>query len=181
MRHPDIIRKRSFISKLKGLLALLLLMPFCAQATAGTLQPPSGKVILTVSGAVAEGDANSTVRFDLAGLEALGIEKVETTNPWLSGKTRFTGVSLAALLKAVGAYGKTVRAKALNDYRSDIPLSDLDEYPVLIAYRLNGEAMAIRDKGPLWIIYPMDGDPTDAPLEVRSRMVWQLNALEILE
>ena len=181
MRYPNTLRRTLVFHSWRWLIVPALLALFCSNGSATGLKPPSGKVVLTVSGAIAEGTADKSVQFDFAGLEALGIEHVETANPWLSDITRFSGVPLATVLKAVGAYGKTVRAKALNDYRADIPVTDLEKYRILVALRRNGEPMTVRDKGPLWIIYPIEGDPTDAPLEIRNRMVWQLNALEVLD
>ncbi len=181
MRNDNSLACGKTLSGLRRLTVSIILLLFCASASASGLQPPRGKVILTVSGAIAEGDKDTPVHFDLSGLEALGVEHIETANPWISGTARFSGVPLRVLLNAVGAYGKTIRAKALNDYRADIPLSDLEEYQVMVALRRDGEEMPVRDKGPIWIIYPISGDPTKISMEVRQRMVWQLNALEVLE
>jgi hypothetical protein len=55
-------------------------------------------------------------------------------------------------------------------------MSDLDRHDVLLALRRDGEVMQVRDKGPLWIIYPLD--PAEPVLaEIERRMVWQLDEL----
>lgn len=81
------------------------------------------------------------------------------------------------LLDAVGADGETVKAIALNDYMIDIPISDVERYEVLLALKMNGEYMRVRDKGPIWIVYPYDQyDELNEP-GIRERSVWQLREL----
>jgi hypothetical protein len=37
--------------------------------------------------------------------------------------------------------------------------------------------MSLREKGPLWVIYPYDSDPAYRTEETYSRSIWQLNRL----
>jgi hypothetical protein len=71
-------------------------------------------------------------------------------------------------------------ASALNDYKATIPFSDLDEYPVLLALSQNGAAMSVRDKGPIWMIYP-DPEPSGEFVHQHrnAKMVWQLERLQL--
>jgi hypothetical protein len=64
------------------------------------------------------------------------------------------------LLKKVGASGTEITAVALNDYKVKIPIADFDKVNVILAYRRDGKAMPVRDKGPLWIMYPFDENPS---------------------
>nr|WP_246590185.1 molybdopterin-dependent oxidoreductase [Marinobacterium ramblicola] len=99
--------------------------------------------------------------------------------PWTDGVQRFQGVALNELLLAVGAQGSTLRAMALNDYQATINLDELRDVQVLLAVKLNGRHMRVRDKGPLWIVYPTDSfSAADLPRH-QSNMVWQLRSLEI--
>ncbi len=59
-------------------------------------------------------------------------------------------------------------------------MGDAVEGGPIIAYLLNGEEMSIRDKGPLWVIYPFDSDADFRSEVVFSRSIWQLDRLEIL-
>ena len=63
------------------------------------------------------------------------------------------------MLGAVGAQGRTLRAIALNDYKVDIPFDDVRTIDVVMARLLDGRPMPVRDKGPLFIIYPFDDRP----------------------
>lgn len=144
------------------------------------LPSASQDVVLTISGAISKDHGAGYVELDMAGIDSLGVETIESANPWVEGINTYTGVPLQRVLDAVGADGTIIRATALNDYQSDIPVSDLRDHRVFLVSRLNGKKMSIRDKGPLWIIYAQDTDD-DMPIELRQRMVWQLNRLEILD
>ena len=38
-------------------------------------------------------------------------------------------------------------ATALNDYVATLPLQELYQYPVMLAFKMNGEYLKIKDKG----------------------------------
>lgn len=136
----------------------------------------TSNILLTVSGNIGEdGDAH----FDRAALEALATETVRTSTPWTEGVQEFQAIPLETLLDHVGAKGSTLSAVALNDYAADVPIEDSIEAGGFIAVRQNGKPMSIRDKGPLWILFPYDRNPkltTDAYL---NRSVWQLRSLVV--
>lgn len=143
------------------------------------LPPPSGKVILTVSGRIDVTNKGGSAEFDYAMLEALGIERIETTTPWYDGVVRFDGVRMHRLLQAVGASGESVTAVALNDYITEIPVKDIRRYGVLLAMRRNGSDMPVSDKGPLFIVYPYDSKPELKSHKYYSRSAWQVASLEV--
>lgn len=115
---------------------------------------------------------------DYKKLEALGLQDITTSTPWTEGKTTFSGVSAAELMRQAGATGQTVVAVALNDYSERIPLSDFEQHRVLLAIKLDGKRMRVRDKGPIWIIYP-DAAADHDRQDIRARMVWQLKELRV--
>jgi hypothetical protein len=51
---------------------------------------------------------------------------------------------------------------------------------VLLARLLDDRPMAVRDKGPLFIIYPFDSEPALRNAVFYSRSAWQLKSLEVL-
>lgn len=170
------------------MLARFALLLACAAAAffgpssdtaAQRLAEPSGRVILEISGKIANTNAPNRARFDLKSLEALGITKITTSTPWTEGKKVFEGIRLRDLLQAVGADGATITPVALNDYKLDIPREDFDKYPVILAYRMDGEELRVRDKGPLWIVYPRDEFPELDNRLIRSRWVWQVKELMV--
>jgi len=153
--------------------------PFVEPAAAGSLATPQGKVILTISGSIDHSNAHDKAELDRAMLEAMPLHSIETSTPWTEGVVEFQGVLARDLMAAVGARGEQVSAIALNDYRFKIPLSDFDRYDVVLAYRMNGERLRIRDKGPLWIVYPMDHHQALQNEATHSKMVWQLRRLVV--
>ena len=157
-------------------LAVAILMPLALPAAERA--EPTGPVLLTISGAIADTDASGTARFDLDTLRALPAVTFETTTIWTEGRQTFTGVSLATLLESVGASGTSIRATAINDYSVSIPADDWAAGAAIVAYLNNGEPMSLRGKGPLWIVYPYDTSSAFQTEVIYSRSIWQLDRIE---
>jgi hypothetical protein len=156
-----------------------LLLCFALPALARPLPAPTGEVILTISGDIDFKNGAEGASFDRQMLEALGVERLRTSSPWTDGVVEFEGVPARAVLEAVGARGRTVVASALNDYLIEIPVSDFQDYPVLFALKMNGRELTVRDRGPIWIVYPRDDFPELRNERVNARWVWHLNALMV--
>lgn len=171
------MRKLVVATGLSGLALALFLAP--APAIAAELAPPQGRVILTVTGKISVTNANGAARFDRAMLRKVGWKSIETFTPYHEGKRRFSGVPLAALLSYVGARGDTLRAIALNDYTASLPAADASKFEVLLALTLDGKPMPVRNRGPIWIIYPSDRPTTKSTARHKDKMVWQLKALDV--
>lgn len=163
-------------------LGFALMLPVAASAALDETQlgtEPVGPVILTVTGNIDGIGAGQVVRLDRAMLEGLGTTKLKTSTAWTAGEEEFEGVLARDLLEAVGAEGTLVVATALNDYVATIPLRELYEYPVLLALKMNGEYLELRDKGPIWIVYPRDQFAELRSSMIDRKWVWQLSELEI--
>lgn len=148
---------------------------------ADDLDAAQGEVLLTVSGAIEETNADGVAQFDLAMLEALGNTVIDTSTIWTDGTQSFQGVPLKVLIDRLGIKGENLRATAINDYAVEIPTSDAVEGGPMIAYKLNGDLMSVRDKGPLWIVYPYDLDQGYRSEVIYSRSIWQLDRIEALD
>ncbi|WP_421522017.1 oxidoreductase [Ochrobactrum quorumnocens] len=148
-----------------------------SDAQAEPLAKPAGKPILVISGKITNTNVGETAQFDRDMLEALGLQTVETANPWYDGRVRFEGVSIDKLMRLVGAEGTKVTAVALNDYVSSLPMEDFKKFNVILAMKRDGTYMAVRDKGPLFIIYPYDSDPQLQTQTYYTRSAWQVAKL----
>lgn len=157
------------------LLALLLVAASGFDAFAQPMAEPDGAVVLTITEAEAD-----PVRLDRAMLAALPATTYRTTTIWTEGTQAFTGVTLQALMERIGAKGQTLRAYAINDYAIDIPWSDVTNGVALLAYARNGKAMSVREKGPLWIVYPYDSDRVFRQGTFHARSIWQLDRIDVL-
>lgn len=168
------IARRSFMA---SALAACLATP----GLADRFGAPTGEVLLTVTGSIAERNAGDTLQFDRAQLAALPQTSFTTSTTWTSGTPTFTGVLLKDLISAIGATGRTITLTAKNDYTVTLPMTDVGEDAPLIAYLMDGQPMSLRDKGPVWMVYPYDLNDKYRTEQTYSRSIWQLTTLEFGE
>lgn len=132
-------------------------------------------VLLTVTA------GDEITEYDRAALEALGETAFTTSTIWTEGPQTFTGVPLGAVIEDAGMDTGTLTALAINDYAVEIPVEEALEEGPIIAYLRNGEEMPVRDKGPLWLVYPYDSDIAFQTEVVYARSIWQLDRLVLSE
>lgn len=159
-------------------IALLALSPIAA-ASAQDLPAPTGPVVLTISGAIGATNMDGAAAFDQAMLDGLAQHTINSETPWYDGERTFSGVLFSAVLEAVGATGSALSVTALNGYSADIPRSDVTDSPVILASRVNGDLLSVRDKGPLFVIYPFDSHPELFNEVYFGRSVWQVTAMSV--
>ena len=141
------------------------------------LPMPGDKTILTVSGKIRNTNKDGQADFDRFMLEAIDQSSFETTTPWFDHAITFQGVAMERLMQAVGAFGDRAVVTALNDYRTEIPVADFARYDVLLALKRDGAYMSVRDKGPLFIIYPFDAHPELRSSTYTGRCAWQVRQI----
>ncbi len=73
----------------------------------------------------------------------------------------------------LGIHSKTVKVTALNDYWASLPVAEAEQYPVILATRQDGKVLTRRNKGPIFIIYPLSDYPDLDQERTHSFMVWQ--------
>ncbi|MFO1069677.1 MAG: oxidoreductase [Geminicoccaceae bacterium] len=161
------------------LAALATLTSGHAAATLPALPAPAGDVILTVTGDLAVSNGNGVARFDRALLDSLGHAELETVTPWTDGMQRFAGVPALRLVEALGSRASRLETRALNDYAVAIPRSDLESYPVLLATHRDGAPLPVRERGPIWVVYPWSQYPELDRRIYRQRSIWQLVAVNL--
>ncbi len=139
----------------------------------------TGETLLEVSGAITKKNSGAKMVFDRAALEKLPQVTIETTTPWNTAVTKFEGVSGKALMEAVGATGKTIKARAINDYTIEIPVEDFLTKGVILAMKANGQPLSLRDRGPLWVMYPFDSSADLRDKAHQRRSIWQLVSITV--
>lgn len=144
------------------------------------LGKPKGPVVLTLRGQVGAINDAGTAHYDMAMLEALPQRSLTTRTPWDDGPRKFTDPLLRDVLQAARAKGIGLEAIALNDYTVDIPFGDALKFDVVMARLLDDKPMSVRDKGPLFIIYPFDDKHELRVPQYFSRCAWQLRTIEIV-
>jgi hypothetical protein len=158
----------------------LALAPAWAAAPALALDAPKGKVVLSITGRIGKPNAGDRVDFDMEQLAALPQQSFTTATPWFKQPMKFTGPLLRDVLAAAGANGgTTLTAVALNKYKVDIPAEDARLHRMVLARLLDDKPMSVREKGPLFIVYPFDDDRALQSERYYNRSAWQLRTLEV--
>lgn len=142
-------------------------------ASAGLADAHDQEIVLTVSGLAEERN------FNIRQLEEIGTEVVETTTIWTDGVQTFEGVPLSLFLDHLEVTSGELVARAINDYAISLPVAEALKPGPIIAYLRNGGQMTVRDKGPLWIIYPYDSGEEFQTEVIYAQSIWQLNRIEI--
>lgn len=166
---------------LKNFIAVIAIGLGASLVWANDMPVPSGPVILTVTGDILNTNHEGAAQFDYEMLAELPVTTFETTTIWTEGAQEFTGVELHVLAEKLGAQGGYLIASAINDYHVEIPLSDAKDGGPILAYMRNGSEMTIRNKGPLWIVYPYDSDVVYQTETIYSRSIWQLDRIKVIK
>ncbi len=143
---------------------------------AGAAPVVAAQPALTVS----RGD-DTVVTLTMADLEALPQHALVTRNEFTDGPVTYVGPLARDVLARVGLDGfRYVRFIALNDYYIDVPTSDFERYDVIFAMEADGQRLSRRDKGPLWLMYPISDHPELADPIYNARLIWQVVEVEPL-
>ena len=181
----------------RGLIFSLIFILFCLGACVGQTTPtyetvapaaispgadiptPVDETVLILTGAIAVKNEGDQLSFDMPTLEKVGLVKYTVADPWLNTEVTYTGVLLSDLLKVAQATEtvSAVHVVALDDYAADIPISEIQEWPVLLATQADGQYIAIEHNGPTRIIFPYDSHPNIT--NARNMSVWNVKSLEI--
>lgn len=164
---------------MKAIASACVILASLIAVPAWALDKPAGEPVLTVTGAVSETNDGGNAVFDMAMLEALAGRTGTMETPWTEGQVEFSGPFLREILKAAGAKGANLKIKALNDYAADVPAEDA-ELDTILATKMNGKPMSVRDKGPLMLVYPFDEDKALYNEKYFGRSVWQIKEIEVL-
>ena len=105
-----------------------------------------------------------------------------TSTLWTTERHSFSGPPLREVLEQVGVEpSQPVRLVAANDYAVTFETKMIDDDYPIIANRLDGEPFSIREKGPLWVMYPFDQNPKYKTELHYSHSVWQLIELRLVQ
>lgn len=143
------------------------------------MPPANVAVTLTISGEILKPTQGQQAIFDGTTLAKLPQIEVRTHTRWTEGVVTFRGPLLRDVLKLAGAQGQHLTAIALNDYKVEIPWQDIEQYPVILALSANGKPLARRDKGPIWLMYPIDDYKKLQNAETHSKLIWQLKTIHV--
>jgi hypothetical protein len=125
--------------------------------------------------------ADKIVEIPMSKIEALPQIDYVALLPGMDDKPhRVRGPLLKDVLALAGFSGKKLVAIGYDRYEAEIPASDMDDYRVVAAREVDGKVLTLRNKGPLWIVYPSEAHPhlqLNPVYEARS--VWQLKEITV--
>ncbi|MGP6457464.1 molybdopterin-dependent oxidoreductase [Enterobacter ludwigii] len=111
-------------------------------------------------------------------------KNIVTMTPWTDENIPqyFSGVPLNDILKFVGLKGSVLKMHALNDYEVMLPMEDIEKYNVILADKMNGNDLKVRDFGPYFVIYPLDDNRNELNTpKYLSRFIWQVDEITVME
>ena len=119
------------------------------------------------------------IRLTDADLLALPQISFTTSTPWTETALTFSGPTLSSVLQYYNITDGQLNLVAVNRYEIEVPWDYVEKSSPIIANRINGEAFTVREKGPLWVVFPFDSDERYTSFLVHSMSVWQLIRIEI--
>lgn len=127
------------------------------------------------------GDSEDTLEFTLEELEALPLVTIVTENEFTDGEVTYRGPLVRDVLDHLAlADADTIRFTAANDYYVDVPTSDFRKYNVILALEADGQRLSRRDKGPLWLMYPISDHSELRDPVYNTRLIWQVVRIDSL-
>lgn len=160
------------LKRVRWLLMLIALGVAQAQVAVSQEAP----VLLTID----PGNGADPVALTDADLMEMEQVSFATSTLWTPKVQEFSGPSLHSVLERAGATGPFwVKLVAANDYSVVLGPDLIDDSFPIIANRIDGDRFTMRNKGPLWLIYPFDLEPEYKREIHYSASVWQLTGIEM--
>lgn len=119
-----------------------------------------------------------TMALSEADLKALPQAVIHTDNEFVDAMTTFEGPLARDVLALLGTDAETVVLTAVNDYAVEVPMADFKSYDVVFAMSADGVPFSRRDKGPIWVVYPMSDHAELQDPVFNARLIWQLVKVE---
>ncbi|WP_027468723.1 molybdopterin-dependent oxidoreductase [Deefgea rivuli] len=151
----------------------ILLLSLCLLSPLVHAETMNDKIILTVNGK----SPVTEVQLTEAMLAKMPQKSMTLNTPWYPTQQTFEGPLLRDVLKLANIKSGNITLKALNDYAISIPVGDALQYDVIVARLLNGKPMSVREKGPLFIVYPFHEHEELRKTDYYRRCSWQLRSI----
>ena len=192
------------MSKLKYFLITVIIIPFIlivsgcdpkpdfdsvyTRVSEGILTPqaesdiplPQNEIILTVTGKMNTQNQGTTIVMDLSTIESVGLVEYVVKDPFEEEQKTFRGVLMRDLLDLwqVDSEAIVLELTALNDYKVEVPINILREFPVIFALQQDGEYMTPDYRGPAMLVFPYNHYKFD-PFIVNSYWIWQIKDIVV--
>ena len=111
-------------------------------------------------------------------LSSLPAHEITTATPW-TGSARFSGPRFTDVLAQLGAHGSKVSLIAIDDYKVELSMADIERYQPILALSMNGERLPPRGRGPFWLMFPFDNHPELQNDAWYFRAIWQIDRIRV--
>ena len=153
--------------------------PLTGSATAppAPVPTPSGKPILTITGAVSNHNEGSAVAFDQSVLDAMATTTANIYEPFVEKDMKFTGVPVVNLLARAGISptATKIQLHALDDFKVELKVSDLADPDILLATRADDARIPVDSGGPIRLIFPADS----AVGKNKDTWIWSIDSIVV--
>lgn len=120
-------------------------------------------------------NGSQTIELSIDALDAMPQATIATENEFVTGTVTYRGPLVRDVLARAGLDKvDNVRFIAANDYYVDIPVENFREYDAILAIEADGERLSRRDKGPIWLMYPISDFPELRDPIYSRRLIWQV-------
>ena len=152
-----------------------------ATLTTGEVIPvPSEEIILTVTGNVGTSNEADHIIMDIPTIEAAGLVEYTVMDPFKEEEVTYTGPLMSDLLDLwqIAEDAETLEMTALNDYRVNVPIELIRDYPIIFALQADGAYMPVSDKGPAMLVLPYDDYDFERPSS-DAYWIWQIKSIHV--
>lgn len=115
----------------------------------------------------------------LADLDSFEQHSFTTSTIWTTGLMEFSGPALTDVVASTGAGTAGLRLRAANDYSITLNPSVLEADAPIIATRINGQTFTLRERGPLWLVFPYDAHARFRTEQIFAASIWQLTDIDV--
>lgn len=159
------------------LVARVVLLALMA-VVSGAGSAPAGDTELTLAGPAGSGESLELTMVDL---ESMPQTTIVTENEFSDEAASYRGPLVRDVLAHLALEeSEMLRFTAANDYYVDIPASDFRDFNAVLALEVDGKRLSRREKGPIWLMYPIS-DHSELRSEVyNTRLIWQVVRIEAL-
>ncbi len=139
---------------------------------------PKDEIILTVTGKINAANKENSIVMDLSTIESIGLVEYSVEDPFEEEQRIFRGVLMRDLLDLweVDPQATVLEMTALNDFKAEVPISMLREFPVIFALQQDGEYMTPDYRGPAMLVFPYGYYKLD-PLNINRYWIWQIKSI----
>jgi hypothetical protein len=180
-RQPRTARKVAFRVFPAFFTFLLFSMLQTSQLIAQSIPLGDREKVLTIRVYNSAGEPGNLreITLSIKDLEKFPLVSVRTETQWTDGVLHFRGPLMRDLLNDVGAAGDLIQVNGLDGRSVVIPREDIEKYDVIIACQVDGNYFSVRERGPLWIIYPWSNNPEIQSAAYYDRGIYHLSSLNV--